>query len=441
MTKEILRNSAPLAISLFAIMSFNLVDSLFLAHISKEKLAAISLILPLTVVFGGFNFGMSAAVSSIVSRYNGAKDFNGINTVIWISLALNFMISLVLILLVSYLSQYIASFLNVPKDALVDFYDYLSIWKWAIPFIGIPVLLNSSLKALGRTYSPAIIIILTSVINLILDYLFIIKFETFTTNAMTSAALATLLARVFMSVTLVFYSIKIRSLNFSRLLNRSYHFIEIVRMSVPNIIIGLMVPAITTYTTSYIGRFGIEVVAHFGAIARIESVLAILGLALTSGSGPILGKFFGEGNEKKIMVLKSTLKKFLVGSFLFLTITSLISSNYLHSLFFDKSSSNFILYLLIMNIYLFSRNLFALECTHRNSIGKPRKSLNYNIAGSFIYLITLKYIDYLNYDPILSVYYAMLFTNLCLLFGIYVVSNIKFKDRELSALKIRIKKD
>ena len=71
--KAIIRLALPMMLSMFLIMLYNLADSIWVAGLGADALAAIGFITPLFMVLIGLGNGIGAGANSLISRYVGAE--------------------------------------------------------------------------------------------------------------------------------------------------------------------------------------------------------------------------------------------------------------------------------------------------------------------------------------------------------------------------------
>ena len=72
----LLKMSAPLAVSMFVMALYNIVDSIYLGHYSTDSLTAVSYCFPFQNLNIAFGVGTSVGMSALLSRYLGAKQYD-----------------------------------------------------------------------------------------------------------------------------------------------------------------------------------------------------------------------------------------------------------------------------------------------------------------------------------------------------------------------------
>ena len=171
--KLLLKQALPAAIG-FMVMSMNMiVDTYFVGqYIGELAIGAISVVFPISFLFS--SIGMSIGIGgSIVSRSLGGGDLKKA------LLSFNNQISLTILLALS--AILLGIFLKIPilnifgaKGAIMPLANtYFSIVLIGIPFLALSMMANNNLRAEGKAKIAMIALLIPSILNIILDYIFI----------------------------------------------------------------------------------------------------------------------------------------------------------------------------------------------------------------------------------------------------------------------------
>ena len=202
--KAINKLSIPIIASMFLIFANNIIDSIWVAGLGAEPLAALGYITPLFMILVGFGNGIGAGGNSLISRYIGAEDRVSANNAAIHNLILSVIISAV-ISIVFLLSM--KTLLNMMGASSVINYamEYgFIIFSWTFALL-MPPIVGGAFRAEGDIKRATIPIALAAIINMILDPIFI-----YTLNmGIAGAAWATALGP-FISLLLMFYWIFIK---------------------------------------------------------------------------------------------------------------------------------------------------------------------------------------------------------------------------------------
>ena len=172
--KLLLKQALPAAIG-FMVMSLNMVvDTFFVGqYIGELAIGAISVIFPISFLFSSIGMSIGIGGGSIVSRALGNNDDKKAQ------LAFNNQISLTIFLAI--IAVIIGLVFKIPildifgaKGEIMPFANsYFSIVLIGIPFLALSMMANNNLRAEGKAKIAMIALLIPSVVNIVLDYIFI----------------------------------------------------------------------------------------------------------------------------------------------------------------------------------------------------------------------------------------------------------------------------
>ena len=157
---------------------YNIADTVIVGRtIGVQALAAVGATGPLCFLVLGFFFGFTGGVTVITAQRFGAKDHRGVRRSIATATILCAGVSLVATVASVLLTRPLLRMMNTPEDIFDGASGYLS----AI-FIGIGAtvfynLISGIIRALGDSRTPLIFLIIASVLNIVLDFIFILWFD------------------------------------------------------------------------------------------------------------------------------------------------------------------------------------------------------------------------------------------------------------------------
>ncbi|MBE5829803.1 MAG: MATE family efflux transporter [Butyrivibrio sp.] len=225
------------ALSLFWGMLFqqlyNIIDTAIVSwFIGKEAYTGVGTTGAINFLIMGFCMGVCNGFAIPVAQRFGARDYKSMRKFVSHAIILCVIFAAVMTFFVSLFCRQILTAMNTPEDVFEYAYKYI-----IVIFLGIPVtymynLLSGIIRALGDSKHPVQFLIIASIINIVLDLLFIIPFH----MGITGAALATVISQFISGVMcLVFIVKKIELLHLQKEdweLDRS-HFSILMNMGVP----------------------------------------------------------------------------------------------------------------------------------------------------------------------------------------------------------------
>ncbi|RDY22651.1 MATE family efflux transporter [Romboutsia maritimum] len=315
-TKKLIGVTIPLLIAFIFSMAYNIVDSLWVGNLLGEKaMAALTVSMPPILLTISIAMGATNGVAILLSKYIGAKDKENENKVISTSFiaAIIFSISLTTICEVG--AKTILNLLNTPSEIYSMAKDYLILYMIGYVFVFMYLYFTAVLRSFGNTTMQMISIIACTILNLILDPIFINKM------GLRGAAIATLLSQVIMMIIMIGYIIKKKLIVIDFKLFDKNSLKELALKAIPSII-QQSIPAISTsFITYLVSVFGVLPIAAFGISGKLETILFYPAMALNMTITTCTGQCFGAKNIKKS---KEYLKSGILLGIGFLTVLTII---------------------------------------------------------------------------------------------------------------------
>lgn len=197
--------SIPLLIGNIFQQLYSMVDTMIVGRFMNSKaLAAVGTTGPLNFLVIGFIIGITGGFAVIVAQRYGAKDEVGLRK----SVATSILLCLVVTILITWLSVIttmpLLRLINTPDDIIKDAYNYIVVIYWGIAATVLYNMLACILRALGDSKTPLYFLIVSSVLNIVLDLVFIINFH----MGVAGAAWATVISQAVSGILCFFYTIK-----------------------------------------------------------------------------------------------------------------------------------------------------------------------------------------------------------------------------------------
>lgn len=170
--KAIIRLALPMMLSMLLIMLYNLADSIWVAGLGADALAAIGFITPLFMVLIGLGNGIGAGANSLIARYIGAGNYKQANNAGLHGILLSVVVSLIFTVLIEAFMVPILQFMGAGETIgyAMD-YSYI-IFGFLFIFVYSGVL-SAIFRSEGDMRRATIAIAVTAIMNIILDPIFI----------------------------------------------------------------------------------------------------------------------------------------------------------------------------------------------------------------------------------------------------------------------------
>ena len=322
-TGTMLRFAWPLMLGNLLQQCYNIADTLIVGRVlGAGALAAVGSSYTLIVFITSIFIGLCMGCSAVFSMQYGARDLKELRSSIFSSILIIGSVTLVLnVLSIAFLSP-IIHLLQTPDEITGLTYDYLF-----IIFLGmIPVCLYNFyaflLRAIGNSFVPLLFLMVSVILNIGLDLLFILVAR----MGVEGAALATVIAQSAAAAGIIVYTCRLfteHRLTRKDFANRphaikrisSYAFLTGIQQSVMNFGI-LMVQGL-------VNSFGTSVMAAFAAAVKIDSFAYMPVQDFGNAFSTFVAQNYGAGRIERIRrgirsaILVTTLFAFAVSAMVF----------------------------------------------------------------------------------------------------------------------------
>ena len=292
--KHILKFAIPMAIGLFLTMGYTIINTIWIGNLlGKEAMAAASVSFPITFILIAIAAGSTTAVSILISRNYGAKNYKRINKIIETSFSMFSIIAAVLVVLALIFRNGLLRLMGTPNEIFYMASSYLFILLLSTFVNYLYYIINSVLSGMGDTKTPVICLVLSTVINAVLDPILIMKF------GLNGAAVASLISGVVAIIAAIIY---LKRRNFEvDILPKRFNIdkeivLEIFKLGMPSTIQQCLMPISLIFITSFISRFGSDAIAAYGAASKVDYLAIMPGMAIGTAAAVITGQNIG-GNK------------------------------------------------------------------------------------------------------------------------------------------------
>lgn len=249
---------------------YNIVDSLVIGNfVGRDALAAVSstgsLIFLLVGLFGGIFMGAGV----VISKYFGAGEEENVQTAIHTAISFGIIAGIILTILGTLLSPQILRLMGTPETVFSQAVLYVRIYFAGILSIVMYNTASGIFQAVGDSKHPLYYLIISSIVNVVLDLLFVAVFK----MGIAGAAIATVIAQG-VSMVLAFYHLMhtndIYKVSLKKIKVNGFMLKQILRMGIPAGIQNSVIALANVVVQSNINSFGAIAVAGCGAYSKIE---------------------------------------------------------------------------------------------------------------------------------------------------------------------------
>ncbi|WP_296359903.1 MATE family efflux transporter [uncultured Acidaminococcus sp.] len=308
MTKDMTQGSIPKLLLEFALplmvgnifqMLYNTVDSIVVGNfVGTNALAAVSSTTMVTNMSVFFFNGFSIGATVIIGKYFGAGDHKKLHRAVETTMAATFLLCLLFTVFFLSANDFMLAFMKTPPDVFGEASLYLRIY-----FAGVTGLLlynmgSGILRAVGDTKRPLYFLVLTSVLNIILDLVFVLQFH----MGIAGVAYATILAQFISAGATMAVLIRtddIYCFRFGDLCLDRGILKEIFCVGLPAAIQSVITSFSNIFVQSYINFFGPTIMAGWGCYNKIDQFVMLPVQSMAMASTTFVAQNVGAKKDKR----------------------------------------------------------------------------------------------------------------------------------------------
>ena len=391
--KNIFDLALPTLGGMLAFTLFNLTDTYFVGKLGTESLAAMGFTFPVVMIAGAVGMGVSTGAASVLSRAAGLKDKKSMKRTATDGIILSVLIVMFFSIVGLLTMDIIFPLLGATEETLPLVKEYMSIWYGFVFVVLMPPISDASMRAVGDTFRPFIVMMVCALLNIILDPILIFGWFGLPAMGIKGAAIATVISRFCgMIVTLSFLHFHHRLVDFKRptfkVLMSSWKKILIV--GIPAIGVALFPQLLRSILTAKAAAVGGTVaVAAIATGSRIESFVYIITQSIGISIVPMIGQNWGAKAYDRVTAIRVLLNKYAVYIGMISSVCILIISEPLISLFTkDPEVVRYtLIYIRLLVMGSFGMNLYNWTGQSLNAIGKSIWTLALNGGGTVLVMI------------------------------------------------------
>ncbi|GAA0085319.1 MATE family efflux transporter [Clostridium sp. CTA-7] len=291
--KLILTFSIPLLIGNVFQQFYSMVDTIIVGRfLGVNALAAVGSTGAMVFLVNGFVIGLTSGFAVLVAQKFGANNEEGVRKAFASSLVLSALMTIVVTFISVVSARPLLELMNTPSDIIQDSLSYIIIiyaGNIAIIFYNI---LASILRSLGDSKTPLYFLIISSILNVVLDIVFIVNFS----MGVAGAAYATVISQAVSAILCAIYIIKkfpILKLKKKHWKIRKSYVQKQLRIGVPMALQFSITAAGAMILQSALNSFGSKVIASYTAASKVQQLVmqpaVTFGVAIATYSGQNLG--------------------------------------------------------------------------------------------------------------------------------------------------------
>lgn len=291
--KLILTFSIPLLIGNIFQQFYSMADTIIVGKfLGVNALAAVGSTGAMAFLVNGFVIGLTGGFSVLVAQRFGANDEEGVKKAFASSLILSIIMTIIVTFISMISARPLLELMNTPADIINDSLSYIIIIYAGNVAIIFYNMLSSILRALGDSKTPLYFLIIASILNVVLDIVFIFNFS----MGVAGAAYATIISQSISAILCAIYIVKkfpILKLKKHHWKIRKNYVQKQLRIGVPMALQFSITAAGAMVLQGALNNFGSKIIASYTAASKVQQLVmqpaVTFGVAMATYSGQNLG--------------------------------------------------------------------------------------------------------------------------------------------------------
>lgn len=395
--KAIRTLSLPMITSMFLMMAYNLADSIWVAGLGPNSLAALGFITPIFMMVVGLGNGLGAGANSLISRCIGADNKKGADNAAMHSIILTLIFSSILTIFILISLKDILLAMGA-GGSLNQALQYGQIVFGGLIFLIFSSVASGILRAEGDVNRPMYAMATTAILNIILDPIFIYYLGL----GVSGAAIATVISAIISSVLLLYWLLLKRDTYVSlsqKDFKANWKVIKnILSVSLPASaeffvmsILGIVINIMLVITG------GTDAVAVYTAGWRIVMIAMIPAIGIGTAAITIAGAAYGSRKYDNISIALNYSSKLAIGIAVITGLIIYIFASNIANIFAYSSESAFMApsitaFLHVMCFFLIIVPLGISASSIFQGMGKGLTSLILTIIRELLFISVFAYL-------------------------------------------------
>lgn len=282
---------------------YNIVDTFWVSRLGHEAIAALTIVFPYQILAMAVGMGTGTGISALVSKYFGENNIKDTNLAAGQIFFLSALWGLVLLIPALFFSESILLAFGATEDIIGFSKTYLIVTSFGAPANVFVILVGSLIRGSGDTVKPTIILVSSSILNIILDPFLILGIGPFPEMGIKGAALATVISQgIGMLIGFYYLFGKRTTFRIDRqcmipqwsIIKKIYH------VGAPASIQWLTESVAFVLFNKIVSVYGSVPIAAIGIVMRLSDLAFMPIMGVSNALLPVIGFNLGTGNYKRL---------------------------------------------------------------------------------------------------------------------------------------------
>ena len=292
--KALLQLSLPMMAGMSVQAIYMLIDTAFIGKwVGGSALAGLGIVFPPFFIIMGITFGLGSGATTVIAQYIGEESKEKVDNAAEHILILGCLLSILFVILGFLLGDSIIEYQTKNQTVFFHASDYFYVMIAGSPFMVLSIFFRSILSGEGDTLMPMKVLGLGTIINILLDPIFIYYYS------IKGAALATVISQMVVFIIFIYLMIfknhSYISLNLKNFRYNSNILLNILKLGIPASLSMLIMSMGLFFYNTILSQteFPISGIAAYSTAHRVEHLFFIPIISIATSMVTIVGMFYG----------------------------------------------------------------------------------------------------------------------------------------------------
>jgi putative MATE family efflux protein len=311
--KAIAHMTIPMILGMLVNVIYNITDAFYIGKLdSTPMLAAITLALPFTTILMALGELFGTGGGTYISRLLGTKDMVGVKKTSSVNFYLSLISGLAFMMICLPFMAPILNLLGASDETLLHTENYIIVYVIGAPFLIANFTLGQTVRAEGASKESMIGMVISVVVNMIFDPVFIFLFH----MSIMGAAIATVIGNICAVGYYCWYLAKkspVQSVSVKDFKPNKTILSNIFKIGISAFLLSCFLIVSSLMFNNYAVEYGNHVVAAFGIAMRVCQISDFIGMGLYMGVVPLIAFSYAANNTERLNKVLKTTALYLVG--------------------------------------------------------------------------------------------------------------------------------
>ncbi|WP_299182855.1 MATE family efflux transporter [uncultured Aquimarina sp.] len=300
--KAVFMLAIPMILEMMMESIFALVDAYWVSNLGANAIATVGLTESVITLIYAVAIGLSMGVTAIVARRVGEKDIEGASQAAVQSIFLGISVAVIISVIGILYPKEILALMGAEADLIADGYGYTQVLLGGNITIMLLFLINAVFRGAGDASVAMKVLIVSNLLNIILDPLFIFGFGPIPSFGVQGAAIATTIGRgsaVLLQLAILFFGWSKIKVAFKDIVLRSKVMINLIKVSLGGIGQFIIGTSSWVFLMRIMAEFGSEVLAGYTIAIRVLMFTLMPSWGMSNAAATLVGQNLGAAKPNR----------------------------------------------------------------------------------------------------------------------------------------------